>query len=704
MPGDVKSEIVGRLSSMSAQELIDQAFDRLTTQTGFVDRPMQRQLAHLLGDCIGGASTGAFEAPTGLGKSLATLVPAFAHAIDSGKRTIVATYTNVLAEQYWRNDMPLARSLFDEPELVKTQFLIGRQRYACQAIIGEGGDKTMREFVQYAKLGVESEFRKFVHKSARELSQLWQSVAVPPVCPARLCPKYHDCWYYAARRGAERAHVIVTNHSVVIQDALLRQASKGELSLLGEYDFLILDEAHDFPQAAINGLEFELSSAKAQLVVSVARRLQGTLQVASMDAGVPHIWNQLCDDFVEGLQKVAGGLGREHGDGILLATPGALADHPQVKNRIQARAIPEAKALADSAASHTGAFVRNVEQTLRSWKENGYAKSEDQDAVRNYLMYLGEFGEGCRALFQETESDLVSVTYASGGFKPSFPGSRGFEPTPIIRRDLVHLAEPLQGLLWDVKPYACLSATLAVDGNFEFFRRMTGVEPDYEEILPSPFDFSQQAALYVPKAGVIPDPARARAENSEDAYYQALAHEITAILDAMGGRTLVLFHSRKEMEGVHQLMAKRDSPIYIQRSGGAASTGEKFLQDVGSSMFAVRSFWTGFDAPGETLSCVVLVRVPFEVPIDPPAVARMAWLQSMGLDAFATYSLPQAKMMMRQGAGRLIRRDTDKGVICLLDPRLRTKGYGEQIFENMPPGMKFFDDIHDAVAHVGIGS
>ena len=131
-------------------------------------------------------------------------------------------------------------------------------------------------------------------------------------------------------------------------------------------------------------------------------------------------------------------------------------------------------------------------------------------------------------------------------------------------------------------------------------------------------------------------------------------------------------------------------------------SGEKFKQETSSSLFALRSFWTGFDAPGETLSCVTLVRVPFEVPVDPPQIARMAYLQHQGMNAFAEHTLPLAKMLMRQGAGRLIRCAEDRGLIALLDPRLRTKRYGEEILENLPPGMRVFDDVEDAVGFLGL--
>jgi len=214
--------------------------------------------------------------------------------------------------------------------------------------------------------------------------------------------------------------------------------------------------------------------------------------------------------------------------------------------------------------------------------------------------------------------------------------------------------------LWSKTSYACLSATLALDGSFDFFRRTTGAEPKFEEILPSPFDFGSQAAIYLPNPKSIPDPTIARREGNEDGYWNAVARELSKIIVACEGRTLALFHSRKEMEGVFQYMrVPPEYPIYAQLRFGAANVGERFKTNVESSLFALRSYWTGFDAPGETLSCVVLVRVPFEVPVDPPQIARLAYLQTQGRDAFGEHTLPMAKMLMRQGAGRLIRQAED---------------------------------------------
>jgi ATP-dependent DNA helicase DinG len=190
----------------------------------------------------------------------------------------------------------------------------------------------------------------------------------------------------------------------------------------------------------------------------------------------------------------------------------------------------------------------------------------------------------------------------------------------------------------------------------------------------------------------------------EQIYYRALAAELSHMIEISDGRTLALFHSRKEMEGVYAHMrVSSDLPILIQSKTGAAMVGEQFKKNIFASLFALRSFWTGFDAPGETCSCVAVVRIPFEVPSDPQVVARMAYLHQQGLDPFMVHTLPNAKMMMRQGAGRLIRSVKDKGIIALLDPRLRTKRYGEQILANFPDGMRTFDDFADAAGWIGIG-
>lgn len=677
----------------TAKRLIEKAFQRLEERPGYVLRPDQLQLALLISDLIDGGSTGAFEAPTGLGKSLASLIPAIAHGVTDKKRVVISTFTNVLAEQYWKRDLPLALSLFAEEDVAgfKTQFLIGRQRYACLAAMRNEDRGMAEQFAGLAELGIETEFNQAFRKVGL---RVWQQVSAPPVCPGRLCPDYNDCFYYRARRQAEKAGLVITNHSVVIQDALLARASDDGKGMLGAFDFLLLDEAHDLAQAAAGGLEFELSEQKLGLVAGVATRLEETMMPIAGPAGDIRAWVKLCDDLRDRLERLQLDLtayslsvGRP---GILAAAPTEVWDHPAVKAHHSGLSERTSRDISDAAAAHLEAFVEKAHEFLSQWREWG-AGYEAVESARNYLSYLESYAVGCKSIFDPR------------GVAVSYLGLSG--PNAQLRQDMIDLAEPLEELLWLRTPWACLSATLALDGTFEHFKKVTGAKPDFEEILPTPFDYGSQAALYTPKVGRVPDPTIARREGTEQEYYRAVARELETVIRTLGGRTLALFHSRKEMEGVREYVNLPDNlPILMQGRSGAGATGQRFLKNVNASLFALRSFWTGFDAPGETLSCVALVRVPFEVPIDPTPIARMAWLQSQGQDPFQSHTLPAAKMMMRQGAGRLIRRAEDRGIIALLDPRLKTKRYGEEILANLPSNMRAFEDIEEAAAWVGLES
>jgi ATP-dependent DNA helicase DinG len=333
----------------------------------------------LISDCIEGPSTGAFEAPTGLGKSLAALVPAIAHALAEGKRTVIATYTNVLAEQYWRSDLPLALSLF-EGDGPKAQF----------------DPQTLKPFRLNAQLGIESEFRKLVRKPPRELAQLWQQIAVPMVCPARLCPLFHDCYYYKCRRAAEKAEIVITNHSVVLMDAIMANASGGSLRLLGDYDFLVIDEAHDFANAAINALEFELSETRLGILIGLAGKIEEALLPTVLQTGGSETWRKLCEGFKQGLAKSQQAL-HLYGlsltkPGILVATPDEVWDHPKVKASSTTQGRTAAQQLADEAAAHAKGFVSGIDRLLTNWKHQGELSagevSDAQDLLQNYKIVL----------------------------------------------------------------------------------------------------------------------------------------------------------------------------------------------------------------------------------------------------------------------------------------------------------------------------
>lgn len=670
-----------------AERLIDEALSRLSKLPGYVERENQKQLALLISDCIDGGNTGVFEAPTGLGKSLAALIPAIAHSLANEKRTVIATYTNVLAEQYLYKDLPLALSLFDDkPE---TAFLIGRQRYACAAEIEAHAQDLRESYFEKAKIGIESEFRQITKIKGREAISAWRQISVPQICPARMCDFYGKCIYYKARRGAAKAGVVITNHSVVLMDAA--QGENAANPIFGNYDFLIVDEAHDLPQAAFSAFEFALDDARLSQVASVAAGLERVLRPR---AAARKLERELAEAFVAfrrvidsskfDLSAIAAHAPRS---AILAAAPTEVAEFPSVASRLSEAMIETVSPLAISLLDACKSLDKSVREIMR--KEGDEDLAMVGESVLSYRQFLAEFGLNCKSLLQPEDR---AVSYLDSGVT-------GFS----IKKAFTDVAPLLTDKLWSKKPSVSLSATLAIDQEFDFFTKQTGVLPEFTEIVPSPFSFDLQAAIYLPKEDAIPDPVVVRKEGAEQYYYASVAKEIESIIRALNGRTLALFHSRAEMEGVlAAINLPEDLPIYVQRRSSAGTVGEAFRKNLKASLFALRSFWTGFDAPGETLSCVALTRIPFEVPVDPPSVVRNAWMTLDGRDPFREHSLANAKMLMRQGAGRLIRNDGDRGIIAILDPRVRTKNYGEAILENLPRGMRTFTDIYDAMAAVGI--
>lgn len=691
--------------------MVEKAFQALQSRPGFTDRDAQHQLALLLFDLIEDGNPGAIEAPTGIGKSLACLIPAIAHAL-TGKKVVIATYTNVLAEQYSRKDLPFALSLFDESLNPPPAFLIGRQRYACLTALREATQgpnppvptsfDAPRRAIAESDLGLEKEIKTVFLKaglSQQKTDKLWSSSVTPPACPGRMCPDYSACFYYRARDAALKSNLIITNHSVVIQDGLMKLNQEEEdeqdsAGLLGFPDYIILDEAHDFTQAALSGLEITLDTRKIEQLKSAAGRIDHQLAVASSSfpANLRRFpAKKVLDDALAGAQSELSLLNPALGHGVALASqPAEWLEHPSLKERMNSTVESTCTRVAGVVQTACETFLKEVDTKITGWNLAGVCPDGDtkhlKGLIRNQTLFMKQIVKGCQFFTHPLGGNLSWVA--------SEPDGAGHFAANL-RCDPINLAPQLRELIWDRIPVTAISATLALDGAFDYFEGLTGFKGAFEEILPSPFDYPHQAALYLPADGTIPDPSQSRGE-SQTKYYQCLAREIESIITTMEGRTLVLFHSRKEMEEVHRLVRlPAHLPTLLQPRGSASMVGQAFKDHIPSSLFAVRSFWTGFDAPGETLSCVVLTRIPFEVPVVPSQIARMVMLALDGKDPFQQHSLSQAKMMIRQGAGRLIRTEQDFGLICLLDPRVRTKRYGESILENLPAGLKTLRDPRD---------
>lgn len=670
------------------QSEVRAALTRLTVQTGFRRREPQEHAALLISDCIESNQSAMIEAPTGSGKSLAALIPAVVHA-RQGKRVVIATFTNILAEQYWRKDLPVALKLFDWTEELpqpRTAYLVGRSRYACRRRMQEHElVPVVSRFAERAMLGLDSEFYATA-RGPRE-RKAWHEISVPAACQGRECPDYRSCFFFRARSAARGAHIVITNHSVFLSDLLVRNATKGMVDLLGKYDYAILDEAHDLPAAAASAMNFDLSN---RTIKSAAGVIESAMRESGMRTGPAAPYIAKAEQALKEAERRASTALRRFFEvarpGIVKVAPESLLTDANVGRHFVGELEPHLREVVDE-VTHGFNAVRDALAEARGVQP----EEEGDDAIPDLINYLEDFIVSCLLLTAPDEVSLTSVTKSHDQTEPL-----------LLSRRVVDIGPRLARLMEAGPPCTMMSATMTVDGSFEFLSSETGLKPQYKELLPPAFDTKNAAALFVPPPDHIPDPTATRDPDAAHSYYSAVARVVGEVLTAVGGRSLVLFHSRREMDEVYRRVSEAtELPTLIQRSSGARAVGEKFREDVPSSLFAVRSFWTGFDAPGETLSCVIIVRIPFEVPVEPEQLVRHAWYRSRGLDPFNEYTLPLAKMMVRQGAGRLLRTDTDRGVICVLDPRVQTRGYGEEVLANLPP-MRRFANIEEAAAHVGV--
>jgi ATP-dependent DNA helicase DinG len=552
------------------------------------------------------------EAGTGVGKSLAYLVPALA----SGQRIVVATATKALQEQLLRLDVPVAAAVCGRR--VRVELLKGRQNYLCRRQLQgfqPSLDTAGKDGTTFAAMAGWLETTETGDRAELEVEPspaLWAELAVgADRCSGRRCPFVSACFAEAARARAADAELVIVNHALYFADV----AAGG--GILPEHDAVVFDEAHRLEESAAGWLGGRVSRAGL-------RRLVLDVERVARDAHLAPPQRQLERVVRTGerlLEAVAPASGRRR----VRATPVELA-------------LVLIDALGELASSLQGA-------------------GEEQDALAR------------RALVQaaEVEATLgadpqVRVVWAE-------PDALAWAP--------VDVAEELSERLWDEGPTAILvSATLAVGDDAGFVRRRLGLRAAHETIVGSPYDYREQALLYVPSS--MPDPR-------DDAFLARAADEIVALLSLSEGRALVLTSSYRALDAYRERVRGRvPYEVLVQGEAPRERLLERFRDDVGSVLLATSTFWQGVDVPGESLSLLVIDKLPFSAPGDPLHEARCEAVERDGGDWFSGYALPTAVLQLRQGFGRLIRGHADSGVVAILDSRLRSRGYGRAFLEALP--------------------
>ena len=601
-------------------------------------RPQQLEMATRIAQAIRDSSTLVCEAGTGTGKTVAYLVP----ALLSGAKIIVSTGTKPLQDQLYHRDLPSVRDALGVP--VTAALLKGRANYVChhhlEHNLADGRLPDRESVVQLHKI---ARFAKVTHSGDRselpdvpEDAWAWNlATSTREDCLGTTCSEYDRCFVMAARRKALAADVVIVNHHLFFADVMLRD--EGLAELLPACNAVILDEAHQLPETAT--LFFGESISTAQLI-----DLTRDVKIAAAT---------VAKDFAE-LSAQAAALEFATRD-LRLALPkeGARMTAKQLRERV-----------------HFGGCVAAVEGALAPLAATLESVAERDESLDNCARRAVEQLERLRRWRDDARDDLVR-------WAESFAQSLQLHATPLDIAPIFR--RQLQG-----RPQAWIftSATLAVSGNFSHYLEELGLEEAGTACWESPFDYRNNALLYLPK--LLPDP------NSRE-HTESVIRAAMPAIRASGGRAFLLFTTLRAMRYAHELLQQRlrdeglEFPLMVQGEGSRSELLDRFRRLGNAVLVASSSFWEGVDVRGEALSLVVIDKLPFAPPGDPVLEARLDRLTRAGRNAFMEYQLPQAAIALKQGAGRLIRDENDRGVLIICDPRLTTKPYGRRILASLPP-------------------
>ncbi|HET6974576.1 MAG TPA: helicase C-terminal domain-containing protein [Pyrinomonadaceae bacterium] len=590
------------------------------------------------------------EAGTGTGKTLAYLVPAVAAALGGNGRVIVSTGTKNLQEQLMEKDIPFLQNVLPKP--FAATYMKGRNNYLClnrlaraqSAPVLEGLDE-VDYFEEVSQWSRETEIGDRAELSnLPESLSFWRHIdARSESCLGQKCSDYDACFITRMRSRAQDADIVVVNHHLFFADLSLRNGNYG--SVLPDYTAVILDEAHLVEEVASEYFGAQVSNYQIDDLVRDLGML--TIEEAEVDQELTHSvarMSRFADNFFMSFRDGRGE------DGRYPIIPGTFA-------RRKSSGDMEATPLGELYMALEGAIAR-AETTLDALKE----KAPD---VENLIRRLREIRFELEFIVTGTDKKFVYWLERR---------NRGV----FLRASPIDVAGLLQDKLFEEVPTVVLtSATLSSGGNFAFIRDRLGLDTADDLIASSSFDYESQAILYLPSK--MPDP---RDRN----WGLAAADEVIRILNATEGRAFVLSTSLAGMQSLFEnVWAEIDYPCLVQGSASKGQLLKKFRETPNAVLFATSSFWQGVDVRGEQLSCVIIDKLPFAVPTDPIVAARQRSIEDSGGSSFYEYSVPQAIITLKQGLGRLIRSTTDRGVLAILDPRLRTKGYGRTFLQSLPP-------------------
>ena len=653
---------------LSEQTLLDFSETGLLSHArGFEFRPEQQQMAVAVAETLENERALLAEAGTGVGKSLAYLIPAIRYALEHGRKAVISTHTINLQEQLFHKDIPtVARALnchFD------AALLKGRANYLCRT-------RLRRALEQADDLFNQAETKQLYDLLAwskdcgeGSLAELPNELNISPKVWAQVCSENHvctprncgyDCPYQAARRRVQEAQVVVLNHTLFfgllsLADEMMTVEPEGPPGFIFPNDFVILDEAHTIENVAANQLGLSLS--EAEMKYELLRLYNPHTHKGSMRHNASPTLLQLIEEAQAAV-----------GEFFTAARADCQLDahHGTVRLR-----QPEwTENLLSPVLRQLFAELKD----MAAMEENDLTKAELLDTAARILAY----DEAATEMVKLTNAASTVYWVESHGLEGQFTTMRGalINVAPVLREKLFESG----------RSCICTSATLSTgERGMDYFAGRVGAESARPLQIGSPFDFEKQMRIIVARSMPPPPPA-----SEEDEYHPALADWIMRSLDESQGRAFVLFTSYNLMRAMavrlRPFCQERGWPLLVQ--GDELSRSQmvhSFRENIGSVLLGTDSFWTGVDVPGEALSNVIVTKIPFESPGNPLVEARIEDITARGGNAFRDYSLPEAVLKFRQGIGRLIRSRTDTGIVTILDSRVTSKFYGARFMYALPP-------------------
>jgi Rad3-related DNA helicase len=615
------------------------------TLPGYEERPAQIEMAQRVADALERGEHILIEAGTGTGKSLAYLLP----IVRSDKVALISTANKALQEQLFYKDIPFVQRHVRD---FRAALVKGMGNYLCLDRLQEE-----RDFQQLIRDPGFSEMEKLLDESDApdawdgDLDLLPRGLpaevrgrigADSDLCAWRACPFFGDCYVRRMRDRAREAQVIVVNHTLLLLDAAM------DGFLLPERDVIVIDEAHHLEEEATRAFTVTVTPGRVQSLLA-QRRLREHVDARLLDAAAEadvRAWNALLRDVRLDSR------GRQH----------------------LSRPLEEGLTLASAIEDLAGSLLFSRPDTLDEKEQQLYDK---------LLKRTRSLAADLRIVFglRQPEERVYYAELTGGRSRRA--------PQPSVSAAPLSVPELLREKLFDRINTVATSATLAINGDFRFFRSRVGLPAAREIILPLAFDYEHNALLYVPRMRLEP----AYTGEANRAYLKELAEQMRALVYASEGRAFLLFSSQHALTTVHELLRDElegdDFALIVQGPRLARlEMLRQFRERPRAVLFGLKSFWEGVDIAGEALSLVAIDKLPFDPPDDPVHETRVSRMKEAGENWFGEYVLPQAMLRLKQGLGRLLRTVDDRGVMAILDKRLHTKSYGRQVLAALPPARR----------------